>query len=135
MATLLGLIRIGERVQASKISKPAGHHAPSDLSLRASPKGADIHRERTHLASNLPLVGGSEYSVPERDAPVDNDGTHVGSLHRVRDMGHRIVERHQVILIQINDHYVGALTWLKGAHQVIQLERPGSADRRHLEGR
>ena len=47
-----------------------------------------------HLAANLPFVGGGEHAVPQYDAPIDDHGTHIGRLHSVGKMGHRIVERH-----------------------------------------
>src|SRR4029434_7234148 len=87
----------------------------------ATSEGADSHGERAHLAPNLSLVGGGEHAVAQHDAPIDNHRASVACSHGVREVGHRIVERHQVVLIQIDDHNVGALTRLKGTDQTIEL--------------
>ena len=41
-------------------------------SSRLPPEGTDIHSERTHLASNLPLVGRGEHAVLQDDTLVDD---------------------------------------------------------------
>ena len=91
----------------------------SYLGIPASPEGSDADGKRAHLTSDLPLIGGGEHAVAQHDAPVNNHRPHVSGLHRVGKMGHRVVKRHEVVFVEINDHQVGPLFRLEGPNQVI----------------
>jgi hypothetical protein len=65
--------------------------------------------------------------------PVDDHRPHVGGFDRIGEVGHRVVERDETVLVEVDDHDVGTLADLERADLLIEAERARSPDRRHLE--
>src|SRR5262249_48415336 len=95
--------------------------------LSPVPQAADLARHAPDLAADLGLVRGDEPTVAHHEAAVDEDGVHVRRLDRVRQVRHDVVQRYQVVLVQLDDHHVGPLAGLERADEMIEAERPGPA--------